>query len=193
MGLSIYYKGRFGSKASLQEMIAEVKDTAEIYKWEYHIFETEFNPAELQKKNTNQSIYGIIFSPPGSEPVQLTYLSNGRMSSPFIQEHIEGTDDDEKLRYNLFTKTQFAGFEVHRIIIDFLKYLNKKYFQEFELIDESQYWETGDENVLRQNFKRYNDLMDQFASGLENIKLNENESIDDFIIRVAKNMKPGEN
>ena len=193
MGLSIYYKGRFGSKASLQEMIAEVKDTAEIYKWEYHIFETEFNSAELQKENFNQSIYGITFSPPGSEPVQLTFLSNGRMSSPFIQEIIEGTNDDGKLRYNLFTKTQFAGFEVHRIIIDFLKYLNKKYFQEFELTDESQYWETGDENILRQNFKRYNNLMDQFASGLENIKLNENESIDDFIIRVAKNMKPGEN
>lgn len=189
MGLSIYYNGKFNTAASLEEMIAEVKDIAEIYNWEYHIFETEFKPSELKKENYDQNIYGIIFSPPGSEPVQITFLSNGRMCSPWFHENFNGTNDDEQPGYTLFTKTQFAGYEVHSIIIDFFKYLSKKYFQEFELTDESMYWETGDKVVLQQNFKKYNDLMDQFAGGLENIPFNENESIEDYVIRVAEIMK----
>lgn len=42
MSLTIHYKGRFKEGASLPGMIMEVKDIADIYRWDYHIFETVF-------------------------------------------------------------------------------------------------------------------------------------------------------
>ena len=37
MGLSIHYSGSFNNSGSLSEMIEEVKDIAEVFKWKYNI------------------------------------------------------------------------------------------------------------------------------------------------------------
>lgn len=42
MGLSIHYSGSFKEDASLAEMIEEVKEIAEVYKWEYNRYETGY-------------------------------------------------------------------------------------------------------------------------------------------------------
>lgn len=188
MGLSIYYKGRFNKDASLQDMIEEVKDVAEIYNWKYHIFETEFNPADFNSSSYNDKIFGISYSPPKSESIDITFLSNGIMCSPVSLQYF-GKDKSEDLLINIFSKTQYAGVEAHKIIIDLFRYLSKKYFSEFELTDESCYWETGDEAVMRQTFKKYDDMMNIFAGGLENIPINENECIEDYVKRVAEILK----
>ena len=81
MGLSIHYSGEFEPKASLWQMIEEVKDIAEIYKWPYHVFEDGFPAGGLAKSEYDQSIYGICFTPPECETISLCFLSNGKMSS----------------------------------------------------------------------------------------------------------------
>ena len=43
MGLSIHYSGSFNRGASLIEMIEEVKDIAEIYKWKSTTMEEHFS------------------------------------------------------------------------------------------------------------------------------------------------------
>ncbi len=188
MGLSIFYKGRFKEGISLAEMIDEVKDIAEIHNWKYHIFETEFNANDFKRKSYDENIFGISFSPPNCEPIEITFLSNGTICSPTSLELFKDSKDKENYLFTIGSKTQYAGFEAHKIIIDLFKYLNKKYFQEFKLIDESRYWETGDEDLLKQNFKKYNEMMDSFAFGLENIPIVENETIESFIERVAKTL-----
>lgn len=51
--------------------------------------------------------------------------------------------------YTLSVKTQFAGTAIHKTIIELFRYLYKKnYVLEFNLIDDGEYWETGDENLL---------------------------------------------
>ena len=67
----------------------------------------------------------------------------------------------------LSVKTQYAGIEIHKLIIHLLKYLSGKYLQDFKVIDEGEYWETGDEKLLQDTFKRYTDLIESFASSLE--------------------------
>ena len=54
MGLSIHYSGSFNTKASLQAMIEEVKDIAEIYKWRYYVFEDQFPADSPGKAEYNQ-------------------------------------------------------------------------------------------------------------------------------------------
>ena len=166
MGLSIHYKGCFSKGASLQAMIEEVTDIAEIYKWKYSVYETAFDMENLGRADFNNRIYGIIFVAPKCEPVYLSFLSNGRMSNEMHLQHRGNSTDKSKYLYMLSTKTQYGGMQVHLTIIQMLRYLSEKYFSEFELYDEGGYWETGDVNILAETFKRYDDLMDAVAGAL---------------------------
>lgn len=39
MGLTFHYNGRINKEASLTELITEVKEIAEVYDWNYRIYE----------------------------------------------------------------------------------------------------------------------------------------------------------
>lgn len=86
----------------------------------------------------------------------------------------------------LSTKTQFAGKDVHKILIYLFRYISKKYFSEFELIDEGRFWETGDEKILNNQFNLYNGILDSFRYAVNNISRNANESIEDYFERIIK-------
>jgi hypothetical protein len=188
MGLSIHYNGRFKTSASLTEMIDEVRDIAEINKWKYEINNTKF-PKKLYDDNSyNNKIYGISFTPPKSEPIFLTFLSNRRMCS-YHSLKLWGKSTEEEFKkhlYMLSTKTQYAGREVHKIIIHLLKYLSKKYLGEFTLYDEGHYWETEGDEVLNRNFEKYEELIDSFGFALDTIPMNRDETIQDYLHRIAQ-------
>lgn len=191
MGLSIYYNGKFNPSASLGEMIEEVKDIAEINKWEYHIFENEFPKTTLGKAGFNSKIYGICFTPPECETVDIAFLSNGRMSCAanlqFYGKAVKGPEKD--YLYMLSVKTQYAGIEIHKQVIHIFKYLAPKYFLSFEMKDEGKYWETGDEKLLHEIFKKYDALISRFTSGLEHIPINPGESFLAYLLRIAKRVQ----
>jgi len=191
MGLSIHYNGSFNEKASLQSMIEEVKDIAEIYKWKYFVFEDAFQAAGFGKAEYNQNIYGICFTPPECETVWLCFLSNGKMSSPaHLQFFGNSTNQaEQEYLYMLSVKTQYAGIEIHKIVIHILKYLSDKYLRDFTLSDEGQYWETGDEKLLQDIFKRYTVLIESFASSIENYPRNSGESFEAYFERLLKQIQ----
>lgn len=191
MGLSIHYSGKFKKGASLPQMIEEVEDIAKIYKWKYFVFDTDFPAQSLEKESYNQRIYGINFTPPECETVSLTFLSNGRMSS---LSHLRffgktATQAEQEYLYMLSVKTQYAGIEIHKIIIHLLKYLNEKYFSELEVIDEGEYWETGNEENLRLIFERYDDLIRSFTSAVENFPKKEGESFEAYFSRLINKIR----
>ncbi len=188
MGLTIHYSGSFNPNASLKEMIEEVKDIAAIYKWEYFIFNDEFPANSLGKAGYNNDIYGICFTPPECETVDLCFLSNGRMSSAVNLKFYGNTTNKEEAAYlyMLHTKTQYAGIEIHKLVIHLLKYLDKKYLAGFTVIDEGDYWETGNEKLLEETFERYTNLIDGFASSLENYPIEPGESFEAYFERLMK-------
>jgi len=189
MGLTIHYSGRFNEHASLSEMIEEVADIAEIYNWTYHVFEEHFPPIDnLGNAEYDNKIYGICFTPPECETINLCFLSNRRMSSAPNLEFFGKSSDEEykKYLYMLSAKTQFAGSGTHKLIIHLLKYLNKKYFNEFKVIDEGSYWETEDEKLLEETFKRYTDFLDSVGAALENIPLKSEETFEEYFNRILK-------
>ncbi len=188
MGLTIHYNGIFKKKASFYAMIEEVKDISEIYNWQYTVYENQFPAGSLEDSSYNDEIYGISFTPPNCETVSLCFLSNGRMSSPAHLKYFgNSTDDLEKnYLYMLSTKTQFAGSDLHKLIVHLLKYISKKYLKEFNVTDEGKYWETGDEKLLEETFKRYNDLLDSVGLALDNIPLEANETFEEYFTRILK-------
>ena len=163
----------------LDSLIEEVSDVAKTVGWESHVFNDE-------------DIKGVSFAPDKSEPVFLTFNPDGRMLSP-INVMCKNIYDDVQLNkdltYTASTKTQFAGMDAHIAIIDFLKHLSKKYLKEFTLTDEGYYWETGDKNLLRKQFSKYEVAMDIFLEVLKDLPVltdETTESLSEKLERVLR-------
>lgn len=188
MGMTFHYSGRIRKAASLQDMIDEVQDIARINGWEHHSYNRVLPGVDIGSEVFNDQMYGISFMPTGSEPVWLTFLSNGRLSTPDLLQ-LYGKPENSADRKNLYlvsTKTQFAGISTHKTIIDLLKYIDKKYLADFKVYDEGQYWETGDEKILEEIAKRFSTALDIFGDAVEKNERLPNESYEDFFRRILK-------
>jgi hypothetical protein len=184
MGLSFHYKGALKKPQSLKKLIEEVTDIALANKWSHHVFEETFLNDTFTVEPNYDTVYGICFSPPNCEVVCLTFLSTGKLYPfwHFEQSKISMNESDDYLSI----KTQFSGPEIHMQLITIFDYLHKKYFENFELTDEGNYWETKNEQLLEETFNKYTNLINGFGSLLENLPIGENESMQDYLIRIAE-------
>lgn len=64
-------------------------------------------------------------------------------------------------------ETQYAGVDTHMAIIKFFRYLSLKYFEVFELRDDSQYWETDDAAVYLIRFDEFNLVVNMMGEKLD--------------------------
>ena len=190
MGITIHYSGRLKPDASLEEMVDEVSEIADVNQWKYQIFKTKL-PKKIGNGIAGKSeVYGMLLNVPECETVMLTFLDDRRLVNPFWLHLIEqGNTDEEGYRYAAFTKTQFGGVDVHIRIIHLLKYLSVKYFGEFELNDEAQYWETGDAEKARKLFNFLGSMINKLGEALNNLNASPDESIDDLANRINQKLK----
>ncbi len=191
MGLCINYKGRLSPQADLSELITEVKDMAEVYGWKYFIFDEKFPDKAPSEPVNTERIYGICFTPPECETVHISFLENRQICSIASLRLFENESEERRKELTewVFVKTQFAGIEIHKILIHLFRYLSDKYFIEFEMMDEGQYWETDDEKVLEENFARYNFLLNTLVIGLESFPKEVGESFEDYFARLMQWVK----
>ena len=169
MGLTIHYRGRIRDYSLVEELVTEVKCFAEGLNWDYVLIEPEGNPsvhkADAHAEDDFPEVKGIIASPDDCEPIILTFLEDGRLCSPFFAP----MEAEDGLPY-LFTKTQSAGPLVHFSFVKLLKRLNEKYFSELKVLDESNYWETEDENILLTRFGYQNVLINKISNAIKEIE-----------------------
>ena len=187
MGLSIHYSGKFRQGGCLSEMITEIRDIAEVCKWEYRVYNEQFPEEDNQSGEHDGELYGISVTPPKCETVSFCFLSNRRMSGN--AQLVFWGDDDKKPEsdylYMLSVKTQFAGIEVHKFVIQLFRHLEKKgYFEDFHLDDEGNYWETEDEKVLEEKFKIYTDLLENFSLAIETVPTRKDEPFEKYFERI---------
>ncbi len=194
MGLTIHYNGKLKNANDLKSLIDDVKDVAIAEKWDYFVFEDQFENNSFSEIIDRENLYGIMITPPKSEPFSMSFLSNGRMSSilNFNVMQLEN-EINEDLVYAVFTKTQYSGYENHKKLILLLDFISNKYLEDFECKDDGYYWESRDEDLLKKTFEKYTNLIDGFTSSIEMIPINEGENLEDYLIRLAsitnKNLK----
>jgi len=190
MGLSIHFSGRFRSAELLPAMIEEVIDVSKVYGWKYKVYNTDFPNKSFDSNRSFDRIYGISFTPTDCETVSITFLSDGTMVSPAHITFFANSEDETKRSYIYFisAKTQFAGVFVHLLLIRLLKYLNDKYFDCFKLDDESFYWETGDENLMRERFKIYDNMLDNVLLSTQTFPIEPNEDVIAYFERLMKHI-----
>lgn len=191
MGLSFHYKGKLRKPQSLKKMIEEVTDICKANKWEFTILDDTFPNNTFTIEPNKDKVYGIFFTPPKCETIDLTFLSNGKLCAAYnleLNKNLKKLEENEYL-YFLSVKTQYCGPAIHKLLIPIFDYLNKNYFEEFEFTDEGQFWETRDEKLLDDTFARYSHLINSFGSALEHIPISEGESIENYILRMAEIIK----
>jgi hypothetical protein len=112
-----------------------------------------------------------------SSPMHLTFFgkNENQEESPYL--------------YMLSTKTQYAGTEIHKLIIHLLKHLEAKYLQDFKVTDEGQYWETGDEKLLQETFDLYTEMIESFADSIEIYPVNQGESFEYYFKRMMQKIQ----
>jgi len=173
MGLSFHYSGRIREHSKIDSLVEEVKDLCKDLNWTYTILDDD-------------KIKGIIVSSKESEPLWFTFVPDGRTCNVI---NLQYTDPNDKYYSLCAVKTQYAGAEVHMAMIKMLRYISDKYFSEIEVMDEGEYWETGDEENLRNIFDRYTMIINAFAEKLETMKRIPGESEESLVNRIEQMAK----
>ena len=98
-------------------------------------------------------------------------------------------EDYNRYLYMCSTKTQFAGPQAHEMIIGVVRYVSKTYMADFKMVDEAQFWETGDKEMLLKNFEYNTALINGFASTLTENTKPEYEGLDSYLERIIREFR----
>jgi hypothetical protein len=183
MGVTIHYKGKLNSIDDIDSFCEEMEDIAKSMGWKQTVID-KFD------KNDKTPVKGIIIRPhEKSESLQLISDQQGNLRNVFA---FEFAGDDSELTYMNFIKTQFAPVEIHIAVIRLLKYIQQKYISNLDVCDEGDYWQTGDEKILKGKIDFLNGAINQLSEVLNSIEFEKDsspESIADKIEEVLKNTK----
>jgi hypothetical protein len=199
MGITIHYRGQLKSPALIDTFCRELQAIANLMEWKYTVLDEDFEkPADaritgsekgfeitghLALKGISLDVHkdcsdlGFFFDLNGilRDPVQ--------MASRLPGETVESID----LPFSS-VKTQYASPEIHITLVKLLKYLEKKYFQTFEVIDEGDYWKTGDEDALKEKMKFLNHKMNVLSQAFDEswLKPEPGDSALDILVKIEK-------
>jgi len=188
MGVTIHYGGTIKSVDMVDDLVDEMVEVCTANNWDYQIVDTR------KHKNTDPNdplphLKGISFGAERSESVWFTFNEVGLLLSPMVALFQQQEPEQTKsMHHHAFTKTQFAGPEYHIKLVKLLKYVADKYFDEWHVSDESDYYETGNEERLKQCMnlidKSMAALSDAFDVHGEKMAGKSEDEIKDFIGKV---------
>ena len=134
MGVTIHFQGRVRDHAAMADMLQFARRFASEHGW----LTDEINDANVKLLRVDENerdcdytgpVTGVKLIPSNDcEPVKLEF--------------------DTDLYVQEWTKTQFAGAEIHLMVCDFLHAI-EPYFEMLKVNDEAEYWDTGDIELLK--------------------------------------------
>ena len=162
MGITVFYRGSLKFPDLIDPLLDELKHLSEELGWEFHPFAAEelnLRGAGLQLHPEAESL-DFYFDPPGRlvNIAEAIFRKEGR-SNP--------AKDEVDALHLCWCKTQFAGPMVHKMVIELLIYLQKKYFVEMEITDEGGYYPDKDEKELLRRMQFLDAMIDAFGKMLE--------------------------
>ncbi len=184
MGLSIFYSGMLRNVQQIPSLTAELLDICDHLNWRCD----EYCPT------TSNPIQGMWFAPPGADRIWMTSLHSGVLAEPELNLTKEGIDAWMKSSWKdnrMNPCTQFAGPEAHMQLIGILKHISQKYFQHFQLVDESEYWESGNAEKCRDWFAMFGVWMDNMSADLGKLDGRGYESGENIQERVERLLRNG--
>jgi len=142
MGVTIHFEGKLRGPEAFNELLQVASDYSRAMKWSIQPIEEDRVTLLRVRKDESEWDYtgpvrGVaLFPHDDCDPVRLEF--------------------DDNFYFQEYTKTQFAGPEVHVWVVGLLRRI-EPLFEQLTVLDEGEYWETSDLSVL----KRHMDTCDQ--------------------------------
>jgi hypothetical protein len=169
------YSGTLRSKEIISQLTEEFIDICRISGWEYNIIKENFqtmtmNPSgdmagfksddEMQDavalSSSEVFLEGIAIKiRPDCDPIRLTFDKNCSLAtivfsfSDTFGLHKKLTVKKYEFIYHPYVKVNTLSAEYHSQVIRLLDYIKKRYIEDLEVIDSSNYWETRDIESLK--------------------------------------------
>jgi len=191
MGITIHYKGKLNNPDLLNTFCDEIKDIAKDMNWSFNTFDNDLNKSNSSYLDKNGNIKGHIpikglnvTIHPKAESLSFLFDKNGNLRNLLVMTYKNGNESEVS---NIFIKTQFVPIEIHITIIKLLEYIKKKYISNLEVIDEGNYWETRDKNILEEKLSFLNKEIDQIGNIISEIIVDGTDS-PEAILRKIENV-----
>ncbi len=137
MGVTIHFEGRLKSEQDYDEVLAKATEFAKQNKMDYKKFAEEDKVLLRVRNNEDWDYKG------STKGIRIEVDEN---CDPFNLEF----DNDNYIQE--YCKTQFTDIDNHVKLINFLKTL-KSNFEDLNVTDEGEYWETGNRETLINHIK----------------------------------------
>ncbi len=145
MAITIQYRGKLRNVNLINTLVAEVRDICKANQW---LFDAQLRPFHT----TFPLLRGVsLRMDKDMSSLDLYFNKNGILFPslvPFL------TEEQHNKMVFVSSTTQFLGFEAHIKAINLLTYLDKKYFQTFELRDSGGYYPTLNREALKEEFAK---------------------------------------
>ncbi|MBN2444253.1 MAG: hypothetical protein JXJ04_23025 [Spirochaetales bacterium] len=156
MGITIAYKGKLNNTDLIYRFCEELSDIADEMNWEYRILNEDFNlphTACLDSEGPEVQIKGHLPLKgismkihPQSQSLSFHFDKHGNIRN--IVTMVMNEADEHCDNSFEFIKTAYAPVEVHITVVKLLRYIKETYISNLYVLDDSNYWETGDETML---------------------------------------------
>ena len=145
MGVTIYFEGQLNNEAAYQELVRVASSVADAEGWQIETIAsgevTLLRVRDEQDWNYTGPVNGIIiYVHEDCDPVRLEFDRN-----LYVQE---------------FTKTQFAGVQIHLKVLKLLKAI-EPFFRNLTVEDDGEWWETQDTANLEEHMARVQKVIDE--------------------------------
>lgn len=148
MGVTIHFEGGLKSEEAYEALIASANALASEMEWPSTQIEEREATLQRVKDEEDWDYIG---------PVKGVEILPHETCDPFRLEF------DENLYIQEYIKTQFAPIQIHVLLIDFLQKHNEL-FKNLEIIDEGEFLETNDTEVLEKHIEACNKQLDDYLS-----------------------------
>lgn len=138
MGITIHYEGQLTSESAYQDLVGLVSSVAYAEGWRTEPIASDEVTLQRVRGETDWDYTGpvkgiVVYLHKDCDPVRLEF--------------------DRDLYVQEFTKTQFAGVQIHIDVLKLLKAI-QPFFRNLKVEDEGEWWETEDTQILTKHFAR---------------------------------------
>jgi hypothetical protein len=155
--VKLKYRGRLSHPDKVFPMLLEMEDICRANGWKYHAWDEDWDrPATLNFELENGTLLfeghapvkGITFNPGKEyETVWLTFDRHSVLQSLFTLNQPVAIQQDADIPWHR-VKTCFDGPVTHISLCKLFKFLSDKYFDYFDVQDETGYWAHRDDQKL---------------------------------------------
>lgn len=179
MGVSIHYSGKIVVER-ISQFCAELADIAKSLGFDESILIDD----------ESKRLRGIILCPASEmESIPFLFDSDGRLHA--LGDLIAGWTPDSAI-LSVAVKTQFSRVADHIWLVGLLRYIQRKFIHNLNVLDEGGYWESNDAEELKRRIEALGAIIKGLGSALENafmdtvVDKNDPDALADFIERVAQ-------